>query len=352
MKTGTIFSLLFIFAIIACENKKDYTLYERDFQSVYKLAQQENKPLWMILGGGKNCRSCEQLLQSMEKENIFSEFKDRYVFFRCNVTDTVNTFLQYIFLMESIPNSYIVSPKGKVISFSSGNLRGQEIRNILSATLSGQTIYPPRHSQFKSVTEKILRLQNHLLQAYLKYQEAEQDSAKLENILSMIKKSIELEPYFYNLYLAGKVCQTQNDTNEANTYFRKALEICPDGLQLITYNQLITELENILPANHNSQQLAQITFDYKELNIQDIKKPESGKFTFPFTNTGQQPLIIKHVSSSCGCAIPLWSRQPIPPGEKSEIKISYKSETDKATHKTFWVQSNASNRIEKLTLKN
>ena len=42
-----------------------------------------------------------------------------------------------------------------------------------------------------------------------------------------------------------------------------------------------------------------------------------------FTNTGDEPLIIKNAKGSCGCTVPTYEKAPILPGETSEIKIRY-----------------------------
>ncbi|HPD95092.1 MAG: DUF1573 domain-containing protein [Bacteroidales bacterium] len=44
---------------------------------------------------------------------------------------------------------------------------------------------------------------------------------------------------------------------------------------------------------------------------------------FTFTNTGNSPLIIQRVTSSCGCTTPDWPKEPIAPGKTSEIKVGY-----------------------------
>src|SRR5882672_4766368 len=42
---------------------------------------------------------------------------------------------------------------------------------------------------------------------------------------------------------------------------------------------------------------------------------------FKFKNTGNQPLIITNIQTSCGCTTPTWPRDPIPPGASGEIKV-------------------------------
>lgn len=44
---------------------------------------------------------------------------------------------------------------------------------------------------------------------------------------------------------------------------------------------------------------------------------------FEFTNIGNQALILNNVKTSCGCTTPEWNNQPIAPGQKGKIKVSY-----------------------------
>ena len=45
--------------------------------------------------------------------------------------------------------------------------------------------------------------------------------------------------------------------------------------------------------------------------------------TYKFTNTGDEPLIIKNAKASCGCTVPQWSRNPIAPGDEGEIQVKF-----------------------------
>lgn len=44
---------------------------------------------------------------------------------------------------------------------------------------------------------------------------------------------------------------------------------------------------------------------------------------FKFTNTGDEPLQITNAKGSCGCTVPEYPKEPIFPGESSEIKVRY-----------------------------
>jgi len=45
--------------------------------------------------------------------------------------------------------------------------------------------------------------------------------------------------------------------------------------------------------------------------------------TFNFTNVGDKPLVINQAVASCGCTVPEYTKDPIQPGEKGSIKVTY-----------------------------
>ncbi len=64
--------------------------------------------------------------------------------------------------------------------------------------------------------------------------------------------------------------------------------------------------------------------------------------TFSFTNTGSEPLVLNSVLSSCGCTIPEWSKEPIMPMGKGEIKVSFNPlNRPGAFRKSITVKSNS-----------
>ncbi|MFT4771520.1 MAG: hypothetical protein ACI9CP_000821 [Cryomorphaceae bacterium] len=55
-----------------------------------------------------------------------------------------------------------------------------------------------------------------------------------------------------------------------------------------------------------------------------ISQDSENTKVFAFTNTGTEPLIIENAKGSCGCTVPEYPKEPIPPGEQGEIKVVYK----------------------------
>ena len=47
------------------------------------------------------------------------------------------------------------------------------------------------------------------------------------------------------------------------------------------------------------------------------------RHVFPFLNTGDQPLILQTVRTTCGCTAAEWAETPIEPGQKGEVVIEF-----------------------------
>ena len=45
--------------------------------------------------------------------------------------------------------------------------------------------------------------------------------------------------------------------------------------------------------------------------------------TFNYTNTGDKPLVINQAVASCGCTVPEYTKEPVQPGQKGTIKVTY-----------------------------
>jgi len=93
-----------------------------------------------------------------------------------------------------------------------------------------------------------------------------------------------------------------------------------------------------------------IEFDTLSHSYGEILFSGDGEFEFVFTNTGEAPLIVSHVKSTCGCTVPEWSREPIIAGKKGSIRVSYDTHRVGAFAKSIYVYSNAENGVIKLMI--
>jgi hypothetical protein len=87
--------------------------------------------------------------------------------------------------------------------------------------------------------------------------------------------------------------------------------------------------------------VAKIEFESETIDYGTIEKGADGIRVFKFTNTGDAPLIISKVKSSCGCTVPKKPEGPIMPGMTGEIEVKYDTNRVMPIRKTITVTSNA-----------
>lgn len=95
-----------------------------------------------------------------------------------------------------------------------------------------------------------------------------------------------------------------------------------------------------------------ISFAKYEHDFGNIKQDSENKLQFKFTNTGTEPLIIEAANGSCGCTVPNYPKQPIPPGGTGTIDVEYKpGKQENAQTKTVTIVANTEPRETVLRLK-
>ena len=72
--------------------------------------------------------------------------------------------------------------------------------------------------------------------------------------------------------------------------------------------------------------LAKFFFDETTFNFDTIYEGDIVEHNFRFKNTGKTSLLINDVRSPCGCTVPTWPKEAIPPGEEGEIFVKFNSQ--------------------------
>lgn len=68
------------------------------------------------------------------------------------------------------------------------------------------------------------------------------------------------------------------------------------------------------------------SFEKEVHDFGTIVQGEKVAYSFKFTNTGEGDLIITNAKGSCGCTIPEYPHEPIPPGGKGVIDVVFNSD--------------------------
>ncbi len=94
-------------------------------------------------------------------------------------------------------------------------------------------------------------------------------------------------------------------------------------------------------STYAQEKVAKIEFKTDVIDYGTIEKGADGVRVFEFTNTGDAPLIISNVKSTCGCTVPKKPKDPIMPGMTGEISVKYDTNRVNPIRKTITVTSNA-----------
>ena len=72
--------------------------------------------------------------------------------------------------------------------------------------------------------------------------------------------------------------------------------------------------------------IAEIEFNLTEYDFGEIIQGEKVTFSFGFKSIGDGALIISDVSSTCGCTVSSWPKDPILPDSEGDIVVVFDSE--------------------------
>lgn len=96
---------------------------------------------------------------------------------------------------------------------------------------------------------------------------------------------------------------------------------------------------------------ADIAFETEVHDFGIIDYAGDGTYSFKFTNTGKDPLIIADAKGSCGCTVPKWPKEPVLKGQSNYINVSYDTKRPGPFTKTVTINCNAISATKVLTIK-
>jgi len=98
--------------------------------------------------------------------------------------------------------------------------------------------------------------------------------------------------------------------------------------------------------------MPKILFEETEHDFGNMIQGERVIYGFHFTNTGGSNLLITHVSTSCGCTVGDYPKNPIAPGESGIIEVTFDSHKRKGyQNKTITVLANTNPNATTLRIK-
>jgi hypothetical protein len=143
---------------------------------------------------------------------------------------------------------------------------------------------------------------------------------------------------------------------EENKELQNSETIAPDSLSTAAPADSLSAVtpapatgETVAPAASN-QPLTTVALSESNFDFGNIKKGDKVNHVYEITNTGTSPLVISEVKPGCGCTAPEFTKEPILPGKKGKITLSFDSSSfDGAVQKFADVYANVEKAPIKLT---
>ena len=84
-----------------------------------------------------------------------------------------------------------------------------------------------------------------------------------------------------------------------------------------------------------------VTFDKVAHDFGEIQNVTPVETVFTYTNSGQSPLVVTDIKSTCGCTVPQgWSREPLATGASSQFTVKFNGKGANKVSKTITLTTN------------
>ena len=90
----------------------------------------------------------------------------------------------------------------------------------------------------------------------------------------------------------------------------------------------------------DKQVMTTVSLEATALSMSDFAWQEERQGTFRLKNTGEKPLVIQDIVTSCGCLTVDYSQEPVMPGKEAVIGVTYKADSPGYFNKVVTVYCN------------
>ena len=111
---------------------------------------------------------------------------------------------------------------------------------------------------------------------------------------------------------------------------KKFITLCAVIIGFITFTAMQTDNK------------AEFKFEKETHDFGKIPQGKPVSYEFKFTNTGEEPLIISNVESTCGCTVPKYTNTPVLKGQSGTITVTFNAAAVQPSFsKAVTIKSNA-----------
>ena len=312
--------ILLLICLAVCNCRNDIGKYQLiEFDNAMLEIAEKKIPAWICIGDFNviNEMKVKGLSKSIRK------FAGNYDFYFCDISIEENEHINYIYQLESLPVIVLVTPDRKISYIINSNTNSniiEELENISRIYQESGTIPKMTNSNFDIEGEDLSDMYSDVYSAYITLNKGDESSYDRE--AAIIDTSIEINPYFYNLYLGYKLHSAVGDYDIARQYYKNAISWFEDNYAPL-YTYLCLEL-----VKNNEGDTAEIEIETQSIDFGKIPAGEVTTKNIRFKNTGTAILMIINASASCPCVQLDWTGR-VMPGEYGEIRLHYHADDTK-----------------------
>lgn len=313
--------LLLPFLLISCHNKKVC----RDYVSLLDVEQYG----YLVSKSSLICLTDNQMEEKLI--NRYGSFLlDSFVCY--TVHNPMKTTLGKMVQPSKYPE-YILLEKDSIVSY----FCGEDLENILDRFDAEQL--KNEFSYLKSRNKEADYL-NILLKLY-KYLNKPNNTFMVE--LNLLDSIIGKHNKFFGKYLLAQFYENI-DIDKADSMYHSLWLNSTLG-EMKSYPEEFIDImkskDNLVLINKGD-----IEFDYTEYDFGTMKSYEEVACKFYYTNNSNKKFVIHNVTTTCGCTVSSWNKQPIKSFARDSILVKFKTNHKGRHQKTIIIEANCREKIE------
>ena len=343
--------LSIVLMVLFCNSCRDLfpvQVRQGNFREVWDSMRIDGKSV-LILLASKDCNVCKATKNDWAGDKMLVEKLNRdYRVWQLEITDEKNALIPQVLRTLSTPTMIMVDTSMRIEYLHTGFIGAERLLSVLQLSEQGQHVSPRLNIPlYTSYSSDVYSFFENVLQAAFQLTCPDTDTIILRKGMHRVKKSLDTEPYFMNLYLGWRYCTSLGDDKQAFEYKERALRNL-DDLDKLLYREYITQMEfgETREADGEKKQLFADYYDF----TREADDKES-KFDIVYRNPFDSPIIISAIETSCGCLSFSWDRMPLLPGKVGVIRAKYKPTGEGRVYKKAYVFSNLPDSPHKIQLR-
>lgn len=298
----------------------------------------------------EGCPSCDKLMQAAHHDDEFREVFDQYLVYRFNAMEPHQQWLDQWLYEKAYPITLLFSPEGKLLTIIKNGNAGK-IKDLAASALANPNDTALfRHSRTKLPFghDTLVRTLAAAFDGYMALQE-KPTPARMRNALAALEQSVPGQAYFFNYYLISKLHNKLGDSSQARRFADSALAR-KGPLEAMLYAPLRAELKFQSDTSYDQYDDPYVAISETKIDIGEVSRDHQPKATFKIKNIGKKPLLIRDMKVGCTCTSADWPKNPILPGEETEVSLTYKASREGTFLQSAYLLTNAFNSSVHITI--